>query len=100
MCKVNTMKRLFITIFILSIVSCVSNSSAENDSTIDPPAADSANTINPSLEEMKYRLIHSDVAIVNQYGEDSIVTDENGNLSFLYPTPDTIWFNSEVLMKE
>lgn len=86
------MKRLLVVCALLSIVSCGSDNSAEHNS--DVPVPDTF-TANEPTEELKYRLIYSDVAIVNQYGEDSIITDEDGNLSFLYPAPDTIWFNSE-----
>ena len=86
------MKGLLVVCALLSIVSCGSDNSAEHNS--DTPATDT-NIANEPAEELNYRLIQSDVSIVNQYGEDSIVTDEEGNLSFLYPAPDTIWFNSE-----
>lgn len=88
------MKKLLAVCVLLSLVSCGSENSAEHNSNADAPATDT-NIANESIEELKYRLIQSDVAIVNQYGEDSIVTDEDGNLSFLYPAPDTIWFNTE-----
>jgi len=88
------MKKLLAVCVLLSLVSCGSENSAEHNSNADAPATDT-NIANESIEELKYRLIQSDVAIVNQYGEDSIVTDEDGNLSFLYPAPDTIWFDTE-----
>ena len=88
------MKKLLIVCVLLSLVSCVSDNSAEHSSNAETIVIDT-NTVKESTEELKYRLIQSDVAIVNQYGEDSIVTDEDGNLSFLYPAPDTIWFNTE-----
>ena len=88
------MKRLLVVCALLSLVSCGSDNSAEHNSNADAPATDT-NIANEPAEELNYRLIQSVVAIVNQYGEDSVITDEDGNLSFLYPAPDTIWFNTE-----
>ena len=85
---------LIASIGVFALVSCGSENSAEHNSNEDAPTTDT-NIANEPTEELKYRLIQSDVAIVNQYGEDSLITDEDGNLSFLYPVPDTIWFNSE-----
>ena len=88
------MKRLLVVCALLSLVSCGSDNSAEHNSNADVPAIDT-NIANEPTEELNYRLIQSVVAIVNQYGEDSVITDEDGNLSFLYPAPDTVWFNAE-----
>ena len=88
------MKRLLVVCALLSLVSCGSDNSAEHNSNADAPATDT-NIANEPTEELNYRLIQSVVAIVNQYGEDSVITDEDGNLSFLYPAPDTVWFNAE-----
>ena len=88
------MKRLLVVCALLSLVSCGSDNSAEHNSNADAPATDT-NIANEPAEELNYRLIQSVVAIVNQYGEDSVITDEDGNLSFLYPAPDTVWFNAE-----
>ena len=88
------MKRLLVVCALLSLVSCGSDNSAEHNSNADAPATDT-NIANEPTEELNYRLIQSVVAIVNQYGEDSVITDEDGNLSFLYPAPDTLWFNAE-----
>ena len=88
------MKRLLVVCALLSLVSCGSDNSAEHNSNADAPANDT-NIANEPAEELNYRLIQSVVAIVNQYGEDSVITDEDGNLSFLYPAPDTVWFNAE-----
>ncbi|MDX2360717.1 MAG: hypothetical protein QNK23_07915 [Crocinitomicaceae bacterium] len=94
--------------FILGIAillgSCGSDNSTTETSETDSQTTDSL-TIDESTETMIYEPYvdengreyelgpQSDIALLNQHGEDSIFTDEEGIMYFVYPAPDTTWLN-------
>ena len=41
----------------------------------------------------------SDIPLVNQWGNDSIVELPDGTLKMVYPAPDTIWYTSEDIIE-
>ncbi|PHR31959.1 MAG: gliding motility protein GldN [Fluviicola sp.] len=41
----------------------------------------------------------SDIPLVDEYGEPMLELDENGNESFVYEAPDTVWYNSKDIVE-
>jgi hypothetical protein len=50
---------------------------------------------NGTVEELKYKLEFSDKPILDHLGADSLITTPDGFVYYVYPAPDTIFFNSK-----
>jgi len=97
-------KLLFILGTIVLLGSCGSDTSTTETSEADAQTTDSL-TIDESNEAMIYEPYvdengreyelgpQSDIALSDQYGEDSILIMDDGTMAFVYPAPDTIWLD-------
>lgn len=70
---------------------------------IDPTPGDDFYSDSVFRDQMVYYLgrlgPQGTVPIVDEYGDPLIVYDEDGNSSYVYDAPDTLWYNSEDIIE-